>query len=799
MKNKKLTAITLMLASAVVSAGLGGAVLAKNAVAADEALSYVLTDVFSATDAKIASETIGEGESANKVTAFTINDGGKVTLKRSLALKWYEKAENTVSAKYFTTTFAFKTLDFEEMTFKMESESAWATEDEKATNSVTFTNESGAISVSVNGGGKKPVTITAGQKLTLSLAENTAVDGQFNVLLSDVTDPIGTFENVGANYATYTANEDYPFTFTAKKADGVEASPIVLLYDINGQQFDKLTADDKVVDNAAPVFVVNEDVNGFLLGALFSLDYTVIDVLKSKSLDNDLKYYQYNPALQSGDEGFETYKNLSTSVYFMDTVYYVDGSGNVVDKDAEGATATSVFEKDNRELVAIKLETNDGSVSATYDLAWYASTTETVGNLTYIPVTKNVSGATYKYIEANDTDKENKTVSGKETEYQNAKASFETALAKAAEDVYAGSDSYIYFPSFKWLFDDDNGYRNLKFTISYRSLGSTSDKTSSGLAYNALKLAITEEGAYEFRIFANDKAGNTMKYYVDGEKVEVTTANIWKLENVPTFTFNIENKSLKAEDPSNVANRKDTEILDQTYSIGDIKVVGASNLQSDYKLYKVDLDMYNKSEAAKASEKQLSQNTLSVISYETLAEKVVLTQVTDGKYFDLYLTAYAKALADEIGVTSAEDIAAIKSCFIEIKEYDARITEENAPEEWDAYNKYNWSASSKSFKTAEEGAYLIMADFWDQELATSHRAAAYQVVVVESEADVIPGEDNWLEENVVAVILFSFAGVCGIALIVLLLVKPSDETLEDVDAQADAAAKKAKKKEKQNK
>ena len=96
----------------------------------------------------------------------------------------------------------------------------------------------------------------------------------------------------------------------------------------------------------------------------------------------------------------------------------------------------------------------------------------------------------------------------------------------------------------------------------------------------------------------------------------------------------------------------------------------------------------------------------------------------------------------------------------------------------------------------EEGSYLILADYWEAELPASQRAAAYKIVVVESKADVIKGENDWLKNNVASVVLFSIAGVMLILIIILLLIKPSDETLEDVDAAAAKAKNKEKKKKK---
>lgn len=790
MKKTKLTALTLMLATAVVSTAFGGAILANNAAA--DADTYALSEVFSVTDATLGAETLGEGESANKVTALTLKHKGSVTMKRSLALKWFaEKGE----ASYFTMTFAFKTLNFKSVTLEMESVSAWATKDEKTTNTIKFTKDAETIKVSVNGGEAKVVTVAAGKKLTLSLTEeSTNKDGEFGVKLTKENgdeSEIGKFTNIGANYAEYTSNEQYPLTIKAEAAEGSEgdqANTVVLLYDINGQQFDKLTSENKIEDNAAPVLVVNENVNGFLLGTAFSLDYTTVDVLKTKSLNNTLEYYQYNPNLKEGDEQFEKYKTLSTSVYFMDTVCYVK-DGEFVAEGTEGAKATTVFKEKGKELVSIKLKTGDGTNDEIYDLAWYANAKEVIGGIEYLPIDKNTDGATYTYLQLDEANKANKLVN--ETDYNQAKAAFEESLEEAAKDVYAGNNSYIYFPSFKWLIGDNNGYRNLKFTISYKTPSSNSASATTNLSYNTLKLAASNEGQYEFKIFATDKAGNTMKYYLDGELVSVTSSNVWNIEEIPSFTYEIENKGLKIEDGSSAASRKDTKVLDKTYKLDDMDVVGASNLKEDYKLYKIDRSKYN--DGLNANQ-QLTASDLYAVTYKDLQDRIDLTKVGDyDGYFDMYLTAYAQALANELGVSGSEAIEKIKSCFVEIQEYDSRITAENASSEWEAYNKYEWTASSQSFKTVEEGSYLILGDYWDSDLASSQRATAYKIVVVASKADVIKGENDWLKNNVVSVILFSIAGVMAILIVILLLIKPSDETLEDVDVVAAKAKEKRKK------
>ena len=135
----------------------------------------------------------------------------------------------------------------------------------------------------------------------------------------------------------------------------------------------------------------------------------------------------------------------------------------------------------------------------------------------------------------------------------------------------------------------------------------------------------------------------------------------------------------------------------------------------------------------------------------------------------------------------------MKNCFERIGEQGDRINNQD-----DRYEKYEWNPTSQSFATVEKGEYLILADFWEEEIP-SQRAAAYKLVVVENEVDEIEGTDDWWENNLLSVILFSVAGLMLIIIVILLLIKPSDETLEDVDAEAVAKTEKKKKKRKNKK
>ena len=80
---------------------------------------------------------------------------------------------------------------------------------------------------------------------------------------------------------------------------------------------------------------------------------------------------------------------------------------------------------------------------------------------------------------------------------------------------------------------------------------------------------------------------------------------------------------------------------------------------------------------------------------------------------------------------------------------------------------------------------------------TNATVAGYKAIDVSDKQDVNPGDSEWLKKNMVSVILFAIAGVMLILIIILLFVKPSDETLEDVGAAT--AAKKEKKAKKSKK
>lgn len=775
MNRKSKNLLTFMLAGALCAATIGGAATMTAANADTTPTTYALTNVFGASDKTLIDAEIVSGE--KQTAKFSFVKDSWVEYNRDLAIKWYE-GKNEV--KYLNFDFAFANKNFTDLSFKFEVAPAQAVEGDKAINTIKFTKVSDTeVSVAVYAGEEELETLNA---TTVAIANNMAVAlsegenyGEFAVGVNGTK--VGVMTNVGANFAD-TSSVD-TFVMKATPVENATENFAIYFSSLNGQSFDNITGDTTkmVEDDAAPVLVVNQDISGFLLGTAFNLEYEKIDVLKSSSLTETKEYYQYNPA---DTEIKKT--SLTTSTYFMDTVYYKNGAGEVSKEAKDGFTATSVYRENNsEEYVSITFELGDGSSvgKKTYDLSWYATETvektitlaEGTDTRAYIVLNRNEEGPSYKLITA-DEGTETNVVSA---ELDAAVALYQTKLQEKADEVYAGNNAELQLPTLDWLIGDNNGYRTLQFTISYKTPTSSSTTTTSK-KYNTLEIPTTSEGIYEFKVFATDAAGNAMKYYKDGELVTVATGNVWDIEEIPSFTFEVKNKGIKTADGED-GDTLDTKILDQTYTMSTVTIVGASSESSQYKLFKFSDDIWNLN--ANVADK------LSEIKYADLNEEADIlaaaeTNLSKVDYMALYKKAFLKLAAEKLGKTEAE----MANCLVEIETYNSAITEEDE-EAWAASdNKYNWSESSRRFTCAEEGLYLILADYWDADLAAIDRVPAYQLIEVEEEEDSIKGISEWLENNLVSLILFGIGGVCGIAALVLFFVKPSDETLEDVDKKA---------------
>lgn len=856
--NKKL--ITLLLSAMLGVAALGTGLLKSDVVSADEttatAKTYELSKIF-ATDASDASSVIGADKKGDKnatveTARFTLSKGESVEFRRNLALKWFDEVNGVVGAQYFTMHFAIAEANFDKLSIVLESESAVANENNKATNKLTFAKaENGNFSVAVNGTVSTTEILAAdiGKNMTLTLSETEGADyGTFNVVLNgtalqqkvvleDGTEKIVAlpFENIGANYAAYSSDKVIPLSILSEKenteeenGETAEKDTVVYLYELNNQRFDNIvteTVDNKSVkkvpDTAAPVIVINDDIaDGLLIATAFAYySPTVIDVMPNSDAKIATRsFYQWNPT----DTAVTYNTEMKSSHYFMETTYYVAEDGSMYATKTEALDSgknfepTTVYkENNNQEFLSVKYAVSDDSMEVAkttkeYQLAWYAEDSATKDDLgdgvEYVILNDKNEGATYKYIALGDGENvlldEDGNVEGS-AEYDETKtlaaavAEYQSVLAKAAKEAVAGSNAYINFPSLAWLIQDNNGYRNLKFVICYKSPTSTAGKSTSPLSYNGLRLSTTDEGYYQFKVYATDAAGNGMEYYHDGKLVTVNATNIWDIEEIPSFSYEIERKgvSIKNDSDTSTKRKDDVEFNGKFSGFSDPSIVGIKSRKSAYALYKVDTNLYN--DGLSTSQKQLTTSVMAGVTYASLKsdidEQFKAGNIPGkGQYFDLYLELYVKRLAKALEITSNADIAKLASCFIRIDEYDSSIAEGDAG--WDT-NKFKWNSSSKTFEAVERCEYLIFADYYEDGLATQ-RIAAYKVIELEAEEDVNYIKTKWIKDNITSVVLFAIAGVMFVMIIVLLLIKPSDETLEEVELEADEQDKK--KKEKKN-
>jgi hypothetical protein len=744
-----------------------------------------------------------------------MKDEGKATLsQRSLAWKWFAKNEaGAVEANYLNFELRFADANFKTVSVVLETAPVTANKDNKAVNTLTFTNVDGTVYASVNDADPategKAVTVLSESEEEIAVAvrvvslydteknadgtKNPDNYGKYSVYVKDADNEenVGTFVNVGATYGKYasttSSNPMTPFKITAtlpeSTATDAPTSTVVRLESLNGQSFE--LSSKKIEDNAAPVLVVNNEITSYMLGTSINVSesFNYVDVL-DELVSKTVKYAQFNPTVADADM---TYKDLTSAVYFSDTQY------------KDGDTLKTVYADYNgggKEYLSIEFKLSDEYYKdVVYDLAWYAEESVMVGQSAkqYIVLDRNTDGATYTFLDTTNGSNEKKEWNGKTAD--ELIEEYQGLVTKAAEGLKANSNTNFYLPSMVGLITDNGGYSNLKFTISYKSTNSTSASTRSSLTSSNLQFPVSKSGTYGFKVFAVDKAGNSMMYYNedgDDKPVKVTSSNVWDIEEIPSFTFSIPEPSLSVDDDKNKdTDRKDTVAVGETFNGFDLKVLGdsASSARTDAKLYRIDTAKF-----AKVFGKSLSNSKLSSIMYAKILENVSAEDYAAAEdYEKLYFESYVELFATEMGVDAAELLTS--GVFVEIEEYNSNITEEDHAEEYAKNNVYNWNAENQTFVAQNESdVYFIFALYTASELDFS-MVCGYKVVTVEAEDDVLPGETDWLKNNIVSVILFGIAGVMLVLIVVVLLIKPSDETLEDVEKNAEKKAKKSKKDE----
>jgi hypothetical protein len=835
MKTKKLQLISL---AAVCAVGIGGAIVsAANPLSASAAVTTTATSIFT------SSGNASQSSSKSDYLQFTFkgNDDSNdiIEYRKPLAYKWYWNKETALETwedtssfvdvyeegiNFFSTSFAFTgDMNFTTFTVTFNSSENSQTKDELTTNELVFfrdvENSEDKYSVAVRTNDEKdtendelkkdakelPSLAQTGDEtkesviITISLYKDADTpSGEYAVLLTvgDTKVELGkAFTNIAGSYAEYTS-PNATLAFSAEVNSDTSKTQTVDMISLNGQSFEMEENASTITKFAPTVLAVNDEIKEFTLGTtLKSFDYLAINVCNSTASNSKITetvtYYQYalneteeNTLAQDTLEEMEdSWSTLSSTLVLFDTNVYktkVETKEGVQEKGYEYVAIKFVVyvsgddykytyylsdyaEKDYAYSITFKAsESDDGATATEEQTVKFLKVGQDSNDPFYINTTNDPS-----YSEA---DKENI-----EKEFNAAKDAYQAEITKNSDDLSAGDGYYFYLPSLEDLIDDaETSYTGLKFTIYYRSTANSSTSTSSNLAYNKLQIPTESAGTYEFRVIATDKNGNAMKFKdTNGRWQTVTSSNIWDFDNdvIPTFTFDVQNKEMEIDEVESLT----AAYINSNYTIDELEVNG-NERDREYDLY------------------YLQGINLNDISYSEMIEFVNYLLDEDS----ITENEFVKALIEWYNTENNGNIEYDKDAqyLYMIPHWDSDGPLSDDDDDWETHgNYYEWKESSLSFtprSTDDVGAgyYILRIKLADSE-RIGETKYAYQVVQVQAESDVAYGETYWIENNVVTVVFIVIAAVCAVGIVVLLLMKPSAETVEG-DAQAEKDAKKGK-------
>ena len=706
------------------------AVLALSTALAGTLLFFVSAET-TYTASNIFSSSGATSDRDQGYVAYKLSDEGSVFYRKNLALKWYESGEAD-GWQYFSTTFSFgDTYNFETFTMTMESSQFTADKDEKTTNTLAFTvGSDGKLDVSVNGEAAKDFdeatvidnegTEEETSAKVVKVAFTADADGVFSVSVNDTA--VGKFVNIGKNYIKYASSSAdtpvTPITFkTEMKEDADEGTEqLFVIRELNGQSL-KLNDSGSVVDDKAPVLVLNSDVKLYVMGSELDFDYVAIDVLDS-SVTTTRYYYAYDA--EKARVGFD--------VEGQDTTYaQMDSDRRFFENDF-----ASTFKSENAGYLSVAFKLSDGDNSDYYFIEWYA------------PAGALVTKGEYGYIKAvvpDSVDVSPEYTFNDQTTGADDIAAYKPLVEQAAKtddgkSIQVGSGAYYYIPSLKpYITDDTCGYSDMKFDIYYRTNGADT-QSSTGLSYDALKLELTAEGVYEFRIVPSNYLGNALVgHNKEDKEVTIDSSNVWEIKELTTFTFTVKYNGVSIEEPEDA----DDGYVDVTYTFDSFEIISLSNsqnsLKTEYKLYYLQLN-------AEYAGKTISAEDLK---------------------------------ASLLAVTEENGGVCTYGTWTEI--------EETTDEDEESPYAESWSASSRSFVPKVAGYFGITVKATDLGLSTPSKTEA-AVANVSSKADSLPGSTYWLQNNILSIVFICISAACLIGIVVLLLVKPKNKKTAAVSEES---------------
>ena len=668
---------------------------------------------------------------------YSDGSGDYVSLRKNVALKWYQftDAEGNPAiggaheVKYFSLTIGFESTDFDSFTVALESTQMSQTKDGKTTNEIVFSkNASGALEASVNGAAAVAIADSTNISIALEEAAGAVGTGNFDVYIdrADDSSPAGEFTNIGKYYAQYaSASSDTPITPLSFRAEvSGEASAKFSVIELNGQSFE-LDENNAVLDNVAPVLVVNSEIKQFVMGEELDFDYVAIDVCSSTSTTNRYYYADTSdtdaeaPSFSEAGEitGYETLD--SDKRFFED-----DFGGN-----SQGGTIS----------VAIKL-TDGNANSAYYFVEWYASVLDDATEHLKVvnPESIQSTPVTSFFAVAEDADN-GYTVTQSEDAKEDV-AAYQEEVRKASRrtdetgaevgSIQVGTGAYFYIPSLKaYVSDDACGYTDMDFTVYYKTKSSDTQTTTG--SYDDLKIELTSAGEYLFRVVPTNAAGKAQTGIFETSEgsgkykaAEITSSNVWDAENLVTFSFTVSYEGPSVEDP------EDDEIgyVDVVYTVEDFEIVALSGYKTQYSLYRFEFN-----------------------------------------------AGAAAGSVNEIVAAEKEDGTNSLGTWVKINEKDDTLSDDDENND----NAYEWNPSSSlSFVPQEMGFYKVEVKVASANMPV---VTSSKVINVTSEADVISGSTYWLQDNILSVVFLGVGVLCLIGIVVLLVVKPKDKAVLEAE------------------
>lgn len=733
MSKRKISILTLLAAFVLSVAAMFMTMGLRAGAEASVATSGVFT---TSGDASAANEA-GEGTRYLTYQMGDQDDSSSVTLRRNVALKWYTFAGESESvgdageANYFELTIAFPETAFEDFTVALETTQMSMSKAGKTTNEIVFTPaENGQVSASVNGGAA--VTVDAGE-IRIALSEPAGQEGNGDFIVSINGTQAGTFTNIGRYYARYASSTATtpitPLTFKAN-VEGENKAKFEIR-SLNGQSFE-LDENDEILDNAAPVLVVDSEIKQLYLGTELSFDYVTIDVCStSVSVDSMYLAYNGNAAIPAKDE-----EGNDVAAAFTD--------GELVGYN-DLASDKRFFETDfggSAENCALSIAyalTDGNDNTAYYFLEWYA-TADALDGSRHISVkrTEDVDVRPEMDFYTYDANFEDGTATNIAMN-EDAVAAYQKAVTDAAYTtdengervgIRVGSGAYFYVPSLRpYITDTSCGYTDMSFTVYYRT--TNSDTATVSGSYDELRIPVATTNSFEFCVVPSNEAGNAMlgvfEKKIAGNTVyqlgEITSSNVWDAQNVATFTFSVKYTGATVEAPTDI----EVGYVDVSYTLSDFDVTAISGYDTRYALY-----YFEANEGVTISGR----------------DQIISGEKADG--------------TNEYGTWRL------------INEYDESL--EDTDDEGD--NAYEWTPDSAlSFIPQEIGYYKVTVEVDDKTgmgVVDDRLPSAYAVVSVSAQADVIPAETYWLRDNVVSVVFLAIAAACLIAIVVILLIRPKN-------------------------